>query len=428
MAGGLFGGGNGTTTTPYLVEDAADLNAVRNIIAAHYKQVNNIDMTAWGAFTPIGTSASGFTGSYDGQDFEIINLIVNLPTTNYVGLFAMIVSPGVVNRIVIRNGSVIGQDHTGGIVGFNNNSLVSSCDFYGEVKGKAYTSGISGSRSGTNGKIMSCRFYGLVHGTSDASGISRHNGASHYSIQYCHFEGTLKSNGTVAGIDIAAQSTNMLVGDCSVIIEGLEAPNFIGIQGGKTSVGGGNHVYRCTLHIKNSISTGAFIGISSGGANDCHVTSDPGVIVTCSNFEGIAGGSSSFSRVAIRCSCSIDIVNCSGNIVGITLVQATDCFYGGSLLEATVATGNTSPAGKYVVGVSKGTALRCYSKASIKTNSTQAAGIVGGSGVSASNCYFLGAEIRGAGATTSEIGRISSHPTATNANNYALDTSIVVLE
>ena len=36
MANGNFAGGKGTKSNPYLIEDADDLNAIRNNLVAHY--------------------------------------------------------------------------------------------------------------------------------------------------------------------------------------------------------------------------------------------------------------------------------------------------------------------------------------------------------------------------------------------------------
>ena len=42
MAQGFFAGGNGTKENPFLIEDADDLNAIRNNLSAHYKMINDI--------------------------------------------------------------------------------------------------------------------------------------------------------------------------------------------------------------------------------------------------------------------------------------------------------------------------------------------------------------------------------------------------
>lgn len=45
MAGGLFGGGSGIQTDPYIIEDAADLVAIGGTTGAYFSVVNNIDIS-----------------------------------------------------------------------------------------------------------------------------------------------------------------------------------------------------------------------------------------------------------------------------------------------------------------------------------------------------------------------------------------------
>ena len=113
MANGNFGGGDGTSGNPYLVEDAYDLNAVRNSLSAHYRQTQDIDLTGWD-WQPIGATWAWssyystwvwqfgyFTGTYDGDYHRISNLTIvyagcpdnaNTSSTQLyrVGLFAAI--------------------------------------------------------------------------------------------------------------------------------------------------------------------------------------------------------------------------------------------------------------------------------------------------------------------------------------------------
>jgi len=85
MANGTFGGGNGTTENPYLVEDAWDLNAIRNNIYAEYRLTKDIDMrsynntvldsTGWQAITE-------FRGVIDGSGYTIYNFYINTSLTS----------------------------------------------------------------------------------------------------------------------------------------------------------------------------------------------------------------------------------------------------------------------------------------------------------------------------------------------------------
>jgi hypothetical protein len=97
MANGLFGGGNGTSAAPYLVEDVADLNAVRNYVAnpgAYFKQTKDISMSispynVSPGFDPIGPEANSSASQayiyYDGNNFNISGLLID--RTGYVALF-----------------------------------------------------------------------------------------------------------------------------------------------------------------------------------------------------------------------------------------------------------------------------------------------------------------------------------------------------
>lgn len=80
MANGLFGGGDGTAEDPYLVEDAADMDAVRNFKGSHFKQTADIDLSSWGEWLPyagystVTYKSTYWYGSYDGNNFSIINM------------------------------------------------------------------------------------------------------------------------------------------------------------------------------------------------------------------------------------------------------------------------------------------------------------------------------------------------------------------
>jgi hypothetical protein len=75
---GSFGGGDGSIAYPYLVEDAADLNAVRNGLALHYQLANNIDLSAYLSSTGAGYNA--------GQYWQPIGTFQNI-TTYFTGSF-----------------------------------------------------------------------------------------------------------------------------------------------------------------------------------------------------------------------------------------------------------------------------------------------------------------------------------------------------
>lgn len=92
MAGGYFGGGDGSANTPYLVEDAQDFNAIRNTPHwCSFRQVADIDLCVFGTgFQPLGSDGERFfTGNYDGARFVIRNVHIDVDKgdTSPVSLF-----------------------------------------------------------------------------------------------------------------------------------------------------------------------------------------------------------------------------------------------------------------------------------------------------------------------------------------------------
>lgn len=126
-----FAGGDGSETNPYKVSTPEQLNAVRNDLAAHYIQTNDIDMSEYGNFTPIGIGMPSysttllnpvefdprpFTGTYDGGGYKIIGLTINENTLDCVGLFSGCDENSIVKNVNLVNASLsinkIGTDYT----------------------------------------------------------------------------------------------------------------------------------------------------------------------------------------------------------------------------------------------------------------------------------------------------------------------------
>ncbi|MFJ7662953.1 GLUG motif-containing protein [Lysinibacillus sp. NPDC097162] len=104
MANGLFGGGDGAESSPFLVEDSQDLNAIRNNLSAHYKQKKNIDLKVIENFEPIGSYDTPFTGIYDGSNLEINNLKIE-NEGEYTGFFA-VCEGAILKGISIKNATI----------------------------------------------------------------------------------------------------------------------------------------------------------------------------------------------------------------------------------------------------------------------------------------------------------------------------------
>ena len=110
MANGKFGGGDGTSTNPYLIEDADDLNAIRFKSNMCFKMVNDINL-ADGKYN-IGQGwnpINEFSGSFDGNWHKIVNLYINRPTQDYVAFFGNVLNANI-QRLFFVDANVIAHN------------------------------------------------------------------------------------------------------------------------------------------------------------------------------------------------------------------------------------------------------------------------------------------------------------------------------
>jgi hypothetical protein len=123
MANGMFAGGSGIITDPYLIEDPADLDAIRRNVTACYKLINNINLGAppysiGKGWDPI----ENFNGRLDGNNKKIINMYINRSDEDYVGFFGntSVPVPGwqlYVTDIGFENANVQGRTYVGILFG-----------------------------------------------------------------------------------------------------------------------------------------------------------------------------------------------------------------------------------------------------------------------------------------------------------------------
>ena len=162
----------GTKTDLYKL--AAMVNGGRSMSGVTFLQ--RADITCDSDFVLIGTSGSGFGGTYDGGGHAISG--INLDGTNYLGLFGY-VSGGSVQNVILRNSVFTGRKHVGGIAGYVSKGTVSNCRVENTVEihtgaDKAQNhGGVAGYLAG--GDITGC--YCAAPVTSDShSGCTRYGG------------------------------------------------------------------------------------------------------------------------------------------------------------------------------------------------------------------------------------------------------------
>ena len=168
-----FEGGTGTPEDPYQIATAEQLDAIRNNLGASYVLVNDIDLSNYGNWVPIGWSfdpnpspgSTFFYGTLDGQNHSISNLTINYdafvadssnPCLNRLGLFYEIhANLGNFGDGWVRIGGIVKNlnldninfsttteplPRSGGIAGYTlGRVLISNCNVSGSISDSATT-------------------------------------------------------------------------------------------------------------------------------------------------------------------------------------------------------------------------------------------------------------------------------------------------
>ncbi|MDL2300868.1 fibronectin type III domain-containing protein [Lachnospiraceae bacterium OttesenSCG-928-D06] len=320
--------GIGTQEEPYLIRDIEDFQYINYDMSGCYKLITDIDATGR-KISPIGTATSWFSGSFDGDNYTLENVKIDLNET-YVGLFRYaesatfrnlfvkggeimqsssfkyagilagyanacvidninlletIVNGGeysgtligymkdcIVSKIQIKNISVVGGQYSGGLVGYSIKSSLKHCEMEGEafVTGVFCVGGIAGIASDT--EISNCvvKSYGIINGKSVVGGlvgdISRGNIQKSYAVI------DISGEDIIGGLIGRIQSVSPM----TEVSECYATGNVIG----KTNVGG-------------------FIGAASGCIRDCFAV---GSVTSTTNSTSVGG--------MIVGSSSAQIINC----------------------------------------------------------------------------------------------------------------------
>ena len=145
------------------IRDWYDLEAIRNNLSGHHILMNDLDSTTAGYDELAGPTANDgngwhpligsggdppFTGTFDGQGYEIRDLFINLPGIGYVGLFSIVGEEGRIENIGVVNANVTSTAYIGGLVGLNK-GIVNNSYSTGNVAGNEWVGGLVGQNDGT---------------------------------------------------------------------------------------------------------------------------------------------------------------------------------------------------------------------------------------------------------------------------------------
>ena len=172
MANGLFGGGEGTAASPYIIEDAFDLDAIRTNLNAYYELKNNINLDVEPFNIDEGwLPINNFNGEFNGNGYTIENLFIDRPNTSYVGLFGDLGMLATLKDFAIKNVNILGNGYVGSIAGRlrseSSSRGIFRCSSSGVVEGNHYVGGLVGYFLGQYGYIQDCYSECLVRGDGD---------------------------------------------------------------------------------------------------------------------------------------------------------------------------------------------------------------------------------------------------------------------
>ena len=275
---------NGGALTAYmLVNTLYDLQNVENNLSGTYALGGNIGASAtsaWNAnagFTPIGTVAVPFNGTFDGLGYTVSGLTINLPATADVGLFGSTGTASTIQNVGLIGGSVIGLSSAGGLVGSNTGTISNSYNT-GSVSGGSSLGGLMGSNTGT---VSNSSATGNVSGTSSLGGLMGSNtGTVSYSYATGNVNGT-SSLGGLMGSNTGAVSNSYATGN-------VTGTSSLGGLMGSSTTGPVSNSY-ATGNVSGTTSVGGLMGSSTGPVINTYAT---GAVSGTTSVGGLMGSSS----------------------------------------------------------------------------------------------------------------------------------------
>jgi len=440
----------GASADPFSVATYADLCKVGTgadgwTLDADYIQTADIQCPAGSNFVPIGRGPP-FTGSYDGQGYEIRGLTVHSDIETYCGLFGFISSPANITNIKLVDIDIASSDvqysYVGGVVGQSQAGTISNCSVSGSMTGNNAVGGlvgittyqtttivgcdvdvsVSGNGEGNvgglvgenyNGVIYNCSVTGtvtspgsslgglcgshsstvpatgchvtdiVVSGGSYAGGLV---GAAHYgNVEDCHVSGTVTGTEYLGGLMGFKNSEFARNCTADVTVTGTE------YLGGLIGFGQGGSITNCHATgavVGSSSSVGGLIGHCGDAVSQCSAT---GSVTAGERYSSsVVGG---FAGIILR-TCVIRNCSAHGDVIGTSALAggfAGQCM--GSVNEC-FSTGNVQSSngvGGFAGAVYSGSTTNCYSTGDVEaTTGPWVGGFAGEIQDLATMCYSTG--------------------------------------
>ena len=310
----------GGADTPFQIASAAQLAELAQyvnagdatFVSAHYVLTDDVNLSAYGNWTPIGTINQPFAGVFDGQNHVVTGLKIDRSQGVYQGLFGCVNSQDAnrkaqVKNVIVKDAQIRAKKRSGAVVGFYGDwdsqmEPLENCAMVGgSIEGCVDRAGydqadyIGGVVGLSYADVRFCYSTGTVIVPQSACDIGGVAGWVDGNVQSCYAAGSMDIfpysryqifdiGGLVGGVDDD-------VSDCysTVDVVGLgdDTFNFGGVAG---TVGGS--VTRCfaTGNVQAWSTVGgvaSVVGTSGGSLTDC-VALNGAVSGTKSTSQGIS--------------------------------------------------------------------------------------------------------------------------------------------
>ncbi len=283
-----FTGGDGTELNPYQIATAEELQALGNnssLWNKHFIITADIDM-AGKAMNPIGSywtpevPGTAFTGSFNGGNFVINNLLINLTTTDYVGLFGYTSGAEIYNTL-LANVSITGNLRVGGLAGCaDNHSVYTNCYVEGNIHGTSFTGGLVGDVAGgslIDRGIVYAEVSGETYDTEGLTGVFIGGlvgvSKSESVIMHCYYKGTVVGKVDVGGLAGANYSQSIISN--SYAIGRVSGDEDIG---GLVGFNNQSTIFNCytSCHVLGQDDVGGLVGwnYNSSSISNCYATGE----------------------------------------------------------------------------------------------------------------------------------------------------------
>jgi formylglycine-generating enzyme required for sulfatase activity len=371
--------GSGTAEDPYLLRTAAELNAMRKDLTAHYRLDADIDLTdsfVWNDFegwAPVGgfSTANRFRGSFDGAGHTLGNLRVSRSNESYQGLFGYL--EGAQIRNLRLEGAVVrGRQHSGLLAGRIHSSVVEDVEILNSqmLGTNADTGGLAGSAESGN-QVARVAVEATVRGTGRVGGVI--GDLSDSELTDVVFTGLVEASGDHAG-GIAGRSNGSLYQRVSSQSE-VSGASYVGGICGRSSNDSFTEVHAEVVIMGSSNYIGGLFGDASSPRIDRSTAE--GTVSGSGLVGGVAGQSS--SGVIQRTYFTGEVIASGSSIGGLVgYASHTTLTHVGS--DATV--NGTSSVGGLLGSKNSGTLRLAWSRGSVHASGSEVGGLVGRTGTS----------------------------------------------